>query len=81
MECRLHQIIKPGSNPVDLVLGEIVHFSIDDSILTDGMPDAAKLDPIARLGGPWYAGIESLFSLPRPPNTLRANPASPTSST
>lgn len=66
MECRLHQIVRPGENPVDLVLGKIVHFHIDDSILRDGLPDAGLLDPIARLGRQEYARLGNIFTIERP---------------
>jgi hypothetical protein len=44
----------------------VLHFHFDDSILTDGLPDASKLDPIARLGGPWYASLGEIFAMERP---------------
>lgn len=65
MECRLHQVIEPADN-LDLVLGEVVHFHLDDSILTDGQPDPEKLDPVARLGGQKYASLGAIFELGRP---------------
>ncbi len=45
MECRLHSIIDPTPNPVDLILGEIVHFHLDDSILTASLPIPASSTP------------------------------------
>lgn len=66
MECRLHGIVTPGTNPIHLVIGEVVHFHVDDRILTDGRPDARKLDPVARLGGLEYAALGEIFTLPRP---------------
>lgn len=66
MECRLHSIVDPAPNPVDLILGEIVHFHLNDSILTAGQPDPRKLDPICRLGQNDYASLSDIFSIPRP---------------
>ncbi|MBY0588458.1 flavin reductase family protein [bacterium] len=66
MECRLHSIVDPAPNPVDLVLGEVIHFHLDDSILTDSLPDPMKLDPVARLGGSLYASLGEIFPIGRP---------------
>lgn len=66
MECKLTQIIKPGDNPADLILGEIVHFHVDDSIVENGQPSPFKLDPIARLGGQNYASLTNIHEIPRP---------------
>lgn len=66
MECKLAQIIKPGDNPADLILGEIVHFHLDDAILEDGLPSPVKFDPIARLGGQNYASLTNIREIPRP---------------
>ena len=65
MECRLHSIVDPAPNPVDLILGEIVHFHLDDAILTAGLPDPRKLNPICRLGKSDYAALGEIFSIPR----------------
>lgn len=65
MECRLHQIVEPAPG-VDLVIGEVLHFHLDDDVLTDGRPDPAKLNPIARLGGRTYASLGAYFELDRP---------------
>ena len=66
MECRLVQIITPGENPTDLILGEVIHFHIDDAIIEDGLPSPQKLDPIARLGRQLYASLCDIREIPRP---------------
>ena len=72
MECKLHDIIslggKPGSG--NLILGEVLQFHINDSILTDtNQVDPYKLDPIARNGGSWYTEAKKgLFELKKPNN-------------
>jgi flavin reductase (DIM6/NTAB) family NADH-FMN oxidoreductase RutF len=66
MECRLQQVVEPAGRTLDLVIGEIVHVHLDDGILTDGLPDPSKWQPIARLGGPLYASLGEIFSIPRP---------------
>lgn len=37
-----------------LVLGEVVHMTIDDTLLTDGQVDMTKVHAIGRVGGPYY---------------------------
>lgn len=61
MECRLHQVVPVGDTV--LLLAEILRFHAKDSILTDGMPDPAKLKPVSRLGGNLYATLGSVFEL------------------
>ena len=66
-ECTLHDVIsfgnKPGSG--NLILGEIRHILIDDSIYQDGRIDFLKLDPVGRLAGPWYSTIRDKFEVDR----------------
>jgi len=72
MECKLYDIIslggKPGSG--NLILGEVLQFHINESILTDtNQVDPYKLDPIARNGGSWYTEAKKgLFELKKPNN-------------
>ncbi len=70
MECRLLDIIDLASNdpqqPNTMVIGHVLGIHIDDSILTDGMIDNAKLRLISRLGYKDYAGVENVFSMDRP---------------
>jgi len=70
MECRLFQILVHGSGPfrANYVIGEVVLFHIAEAVLAGGRVDAARLDAIARLGGPNYTRVtpESMFGMPRP---------------
>ena len=70
IECRLHQIVEHGSGPSagKYVIGEIVYATVDDAVCTDGLPDSAKLDQLARLGGDYYihAPASALFEMKRP---------------
>jgi len=61
-ECELFSLVPLGDGPgsATLVLGRAVHLRIDDAILRDGKIDAALLEPVARLGGPFYARPETL---------------------
>ena len=70
MECRAVEIIdlpcdqEDGANVV--VIGRVLGIHIDESILTDGLIDMAKLRPVARLGYKDYAVIEETFTMSRP---------------
>ena len=54
LACRYLQSVrlktKEGYGPNVLVIGEVVGIHIDDSMLTDGFVDMAKVRPIGRLG-------------------------------
>ena len=66
-ECLLQQIIHFGDEPGsgNLILGEITHVHIEDSIYHDGYVDFDTLDPIGRLAGNWYATIHDKFEMKR----------------
>ncbi len=70
MECKLHKIISLGGKPAsgNLVLGEIVYFHIDKSIIdSDNKIDPFKIDQVGRAGGSWYTKVkDSLFDLKKP---------------
>ena len=72
MECKLRNIIKLGEKPAsgNLILGEVLQFSISKSVLTDtNQIDPHKLDPIARNGGSWYTEAKKgLFEVKKPRN-------------
>ena len=57
LECKLNQIIELGPNRHPLVIGEVVHFSVDPACMTDGYIDMRKLAPIGRLSGFQYGEI------------------------
>lgn len=70
-ECRLHLIVPHGDGPVSAhyVIGEVVAAHVKESVLDEaGLPDAAKLDVIGRMGGDSYvqAGRDALFEMARP---------------
>ena len=70
MECKLHSIIPLGGKPAsgNLILGEILYFHIDKSILKENNQiDPFRIDQVGRSGGGWYTEIKkSLFSLNKP---------------
>jgi flavin reductase (DIM6/NTAB) family NADH-FMN oxidoreductase RutF len=70
MECRLDQAIVLGRGINTLFIGEVVAFHLSDAIYDGKRVDAARMRPIARLGGPFYAGLGEIFHRPmlqRPP--------------
>lgn len=70
MECRLDQVIVLGRGINTLYIGEIVAFHLSDAIYDGKRVDTAKMRPIARLGGPFYAGLGEIFDramLQKPP--------------
>jgi flavin reductase (DIM6/NTAB) family NADH-FMN oxidoreductase RutF len=64
LECKLHRDIPLGNSV--LVVGEVVHADADDSVLTDGRIDAAKLKPVGRLGGEFYQPLHEVRKVVRP---------------
>jgi len=64
-ECELYESIEVGGST--LVLGEVVHAHVAESVLTDGKMDVGKLDAVGRLAGDWYASTDDRFELERPP--------------
>ncbi len=67
-ECKLFQIIDFGKDVQSgsLILGEIVMAHLDERIFKNGKVDMAELNPVGRLGGLWYCGIDDRFELKRP---------------
>jgi flavin reductase (DIM6/NTAB) family NADH-FMN oxidoreductase RutF len=70
LECKLYKIVEHGEGPyhANYVIGEVVYFHLAEAVLTKGRVDTAKVDVIARLGGPNYTRVtpESIFGMPRP---------------
>ena len=68
MECRLHQIVhvsdKPGGGI--LVLGEVLRFHVEESIVDGYKIDPDKLNAIGRMGGPSYVRTRDRFDMQRP---------------
>ena len=68
MECKLVQIVDVSAKPLggSLVLGEVVRFHLDDSIVDNYRVDPDLLNAIGRMGGPSYARTRDRFDLQRP---------------
>lgn len=70
MECKLVKIVDLLTNDPDqpntMVIGHVVGIHIDETILSDGKVDYAKLKLLSRLGYKDYACIEDTFEMSRP---------------
>lgn len=66
-ECRYHSTIRlPGNPPmgtVDIIIGLVVGIHISEDVLTDGLVDIQKTQPIARCGYYQYARIRETFDM------------------
>lgn len=60
-ECTYHGTIRLPANPpmgtVDIIIGKAVGIFISDLVLTDGLVDLRKVQPIARCGYHTYAVV------------------------
>ncbi|MEO3427209.1 flavin reductase family protein [Pelagibius sp. CAU 1746] len=70
LECSYLQTVDLPSDIPDsrnaVVFGQVIGIHIDDSVLTDGLVDMAKVKPIARLGYMDYCLVEEVFTIHRP---------------
>ena len=64
LECRLRQILELGEQKNDLVIGEVVAFHVAEEIFAGGRIDVRKFRPLARLGGPNYARLGEIVTMP-----------------
>ncbi|KAL4804041.1 hypothetical protein BDV18DRAFT_162452 [Aspergillus unguis] len=66
-ECRYHSTIRlPGNPPmgsVDVIIGRVVGVHIADEVLTDGILDIKKTEPIARCGYYQYTVVRETFEM------------------
>jgi flavin reductase (DIM6/NTAB) family NADH-FMN oxidoreductase RutF len=76
LECKVNEVKSLGDNPGagQLIIAEVLCMHVDESILNaEGtMIDLHKLQPIARLGGDWYAVMneQNLFTVAKPNKEL-----------
>ncbi len=64
MECRLDQVIVLGRGINTLYIGEVVAFHLSRDVYDGHRVDTERMRPIARLGGPFYAGLGEIFHRP-----------------
>ncbi|MBK8973973.1 MAG: flavin reductase family protein [Hahellaceae bacterium] len=67
-ECRLREIITVGTTPSagQMMLLDVVHFSVDDRCLNGETIDSRLLDAIGKLGGDGYSTTRDRLDLARP---------------
>jgi flavin reductase (DIM6/NTAB) family NADH-FMN oxidoreductase RutF len=63
-ECRLIMHFPIGREPHVVFIGEVKHFYVRDDLYDEGRIDQARLQPIARIGGPWYAPLGEMIHMP-----------------
>ncbi|MEE1620995.1 flavin reductase family protein [Zafaria sp. Z1313] len=64
IECGLERVVEVGNS--FLVLGLVRHIAVAEEALNEkGRPDAAKLDPLARLGGNQWSALGEVFGVDR----------------
>lgn len=57
MECRFHSATPFGDTGAEFFVGEVLCWHVRDGLLAQGKVDSFELDPLCRLGGPWYATL------------------------
>jgi len=67
MECRLREAIDYEDADSIIFVADVVQFYVRDDLLRDGKVGTRDLDPVARLGGPNYAGL-GRFKTVKPAN-------------
>lgn len=68
-ECKLDRIVRIGEGPGagNVVFGRILAMHVDPTVLdADGLPNAAKLDLVGRMGREDYSRTTGQFSIKRP---------------
>jgi len=74
-ECVYHSTLRlPGNPPmgtVDVIIGKVVAVHIADEVLTDGVLDVRKTQPIARCGYYQYAVVRDTFEMIIPGSDAR----------
>jgi flavin reductase (DIM6/NTAB) family NADH-FMN oxidoreductase RutF len=63
MECRLHSVQEFGETRAEFIVGEVLVFHFRAGICKGGKVDTAALRPLARLGGPNYAGLGPMVTM------------------
>jgi len=64
MECHLRHCIEFGETRSRFLVGEITRYHIRDGLLQNGKIATLELDPICRLGGPNYATLGKVVTMP-----------------
>ena len=65
MECRLEHVLPLGGGRSKLYIGEVLAFHLSPVIWDGNRLASAKMRPVARLGGPFYAALGEIFERAR----------------
>ncbi len=63
IECRVRDTIPLGDSTV--VLGSVVHLAVAEEVMVDGLPDAERLRPLARLGRDEWSTLGEIRTISR----------------
>lgn len=63
LECRLHSVQEFGETRAEFIVGEVLIFHFRAGLCINGRVDTASLNPLARLGGPNYAGLGEMITM------------------
>ena len=70
LECELYQEIELPCTREDstnrTIIGMVLGVHIHDEVLTDGLIDLTKVNPLARLGYSQYTSVQDIFDMLRP---------------
>ena len=66
LECRVRDIQVFGDDPSYLVIGDVVHITVDPALMRDGILDDARTEPVARFARTRFSHSRDFFDLPRP---------------
>jgi len=68
LECKLSRIIPvgEGSGAGCMILGEVLYIEIDDDMMDGTRVSLERLQPIGRLAGSDYCGVQETFAYDRP---------------
>lgn len=67
LECKVTQIVPVIDTTYTLILGRVLRFHLRSDLLRpNGMVDALRLKPVARLSGDEYATLGRVFEMQRP---------------
>ncbi|MCX7151627.1 MAG: flavin reductase family protein [Proteobacteria bacterium] len=64
MECRLERAITLGRGLNTLYIGEVLAFHLSREVYDGRHVDSVRMQPVARLGGPYYAALGEIFTRP-----------------
>ena len=70
LECNLHKTVELPCTLEDsintMIIAAVLGIHIDDQVMTDGLVDTDKINPLARLGYQEYTMVNEVFRMTRP---------------